>query len=284
MLKKIISQLLKNVAQSETLFQKIGKFFQRINSIIHTNRLIFLLQSQYKKEKNINSTDKNLMFVTDGIFEGLLLLSDNMYAGVILPTLTGCYEAELNPIFNKIIQKKYHNIINIGCAEGYYAVGLALKMPNTKVFAYDTEQVAQYECSQNATINKVTDRVIVKGFFAPEDFKNLSKTETNLVFTDCEGYEKMLFTAETVKHLRTTDVLVEIHDFVDATISQQMKTVFAETHDCEVVKYITDKERFATYHYPLIDKLHLQPTDVYLMYAENRWPQETEWFFFTVKK
>lgn len=283
MFKKIIRNILAFISTNTVAYKTIANPIKKVYAIINENRLIFLLQQQYIKDKKIQSVDKNIMFVTDGLFEGMQLVSQNMYAGVVLPTLTGCYESELNPIFHKIIQKKYQHIVDIGCAEGYYAVGLALKMPNTVIYAYDIEKIAQQECIKNATINGVKDRVIVNGFFSPDDFKNLSAQKSQLIFTDCEGYEKELFTTETVKYLTNIDVLVEVHDFVDATISQQLKTVFANTHDCEIVSYIPDKERFLNYKYPLIEALHLPATDKYQMYAENRWPQFTEWYFFTAK-
>jgi len=43
-----------------------------------------------------------------------------------MPTkLLGFYEQPLQPYIEQVIQTGYPTIINIGCAEGYYAVGLA---------------------------------------------------------------------------------------------------------------------------------------------------------------
>ncbi|HYT43403.1 MAG TPA: hypothetical protein VEP90_13780, partial [Methylomirabilota bacterium] len=49
--------------------------------------------------------------------------------------LTGNYEIELHPTINKAISRNPHIIVNIGSAEGYYAIGLALALPNAKVRA-----------------------------------------------------------------------------------------------------------------------------------------------------
>lgn len=53
--------------------------------------------------------------------------------------LLGCYEQPLQPYITTAIEKDYATILNIGCAEGYYAVGLARAMPGTTSLALDTD-------------------------------------------------------------------------------------------------------------------------------------------------
>src|SRR5947207_8629242 len=55
----------------------------------------------------------------------------------ILPKLLGSYETELHSIVEQVIAADHRVVINIGCAEGYYAVGLALRLPNSRVYAFD---------------------------------------------------------------------------------------------------------------------------------------------------
>jgi hypothetical protein len=49
----------------------------------------------------------------------------------LIPKLLGCYEAELHGVIACALNTTYDTIIDIGCAEGYYAVGLALHFPDT---------------------------------------------------------------------------------------------------------------------------------------------------------
>ena len=46
--------------------------------------------------------------------------------------LLGCYEQPLQPYIEEAIASAYPTILNIGCAEGYYAVGMTRRMPNTQ--------------------------------------------------------------------------------------------------------------------------------------------------------
>src|SRR4051794_40351820 len=45
--------------------------------------------------------------------------------GCHVPKLLGCYERELHGLVEAAVADGYDDIVNIGCAEGYYAVGLA---------------------------------------------------------------------------------------------------------------------------------------------------------------
>ena len=57
--------------------------------------------------------------------------------GCHIAKLLGCYEQPLQPFIEEAIEANYKTILNIGCAEGYYAVGMARRMPNTQVLAFD---------------------------------------------------------------------------------------------------------------------------------------------------
>ena len=45
--------------------------------------------------------------------------------GCHIAKLLGCYEQPLQPFIEEAIANAYPTILNIGCAEGYYAVGMA---------------------------------------------------------------------------------------------------------------------------------------------------------------
>ena len=55
--------------------------------------------------------------------------------GCHVAKLLGCYEQPLHPFIERAIQTAYQVVVNIGCAEGYYAVGMARRMPTTHVEA-----------------------------------------------------------------------------------------------------------------------------------------------------
>ena len=59
------------------------------------------------------------------------------------PYLLGLYEGELNPVWERVFQSKYTQIIDVGAKFGYYAVGLARRYPESRVVAFDTDPWAR---------------------------------------------------------------------------------------------------------------------------------------------
>src|SRR5229473_2239235 len=68
--------------------------------------------------------------VLNGPFQGMMLASGSA-EGCYVPKLLGCYEAELHPYVAEAAQRGYEAIINVGTAEGYYAIGMARLLPSS---------------------------------------------------------------------------------------------------------------------------------------------------------
>lgn len=68
--------------------------------------------------------------VMEGPIKGMDFLPQSA-EGCHIAKLLGCYEQPLLPYIEAAIQAGYPTIVNIGCAEGYYAVGMARRMPKT---------------------------------------------------------------------------------------------------------------------------------------------------------
>ncbi len=217
--------------------------------------------------------------VKHGTFKGMQCLQ-NIIDGCTFPKLLGSYERELHPILEKICKANYKEIVNIGCAEGYYAVGLAMRNPAAKVYAYDTDRKAIRQCREMARLNGVDKRIISGSFCGPETLKTIPFTEKGLIFCDCEGFEKELFTKETIPFLSNCDLIIEVHDFVDITISSHIRQLFEQSHDIEVIESVDDIKKAHTYHYKELEQYDLA-TRRFLL-AEYR-PCIMEWFYITAK-
>jgi hypothetical protein len=228
-----------------------------------------------------------------GLTNGLRLLTgDNVYAGPFkgmaltndavlayhAPILLGAYEHELHPIFEEAIAKNYARILNIGCSVGYYAVGLALRVPNARIEAFDIDADARNKCLEMARANGVEGRVHISGQFFGEDFIKYGDEKT-LVIMDIEGAEKDLLNPEAYPALRKMDVIVELHDLMDTTISKIVSGRFAQSHTIEIIKNRTslpDVENL------LPEDYYLDPYDHLLMGWECR-DGKTPWGVFRVK-
>ncbi len=154
--------------------------------------------------------------------------------GCHVAKLLGSYEQPLHPYIEQAINTEYDRILNVGCAEGYYAVGLALRMPNTKNLAFDTNPIAQEKCKQLAVKNGVEDRIETGALFSPEDFANYSSGRT-LVFCDIEGAELDLLNPDIAPALKQMDIIVEAHDCLIPGAADELTKRFAPSHNIERV-------------------------------------------------
>lgn len=218
--------------------------------------------------------------VRNGPFKGMLYPDFQSEGSTLFPKILGSYESELHPLFGQILDNDYSEIIDVGCAEGYYAVGMALRMPTARVFAYDISEKARLQCEKMAKLNGVDERMTVAAHCGPQALLKLDLTRRALVISDCEGYEKSLFTPEVVAALATHDILIETHDLFDISISPELRKRFAATHRLQTVASVDDLQKALYYDYP--ELAPYSPKQRYKLLAERR-RSIMEWFFFTPK-
>ena len=171
--------------------------------------------------------------VMQGPLAGLDFLPQSA-EGCHIAKLLGCYEQPLQPYIEEAIASAYPTILNIGCAEGYYAVGMARRMPNTQVLAFDLNPKAQEVCKDLALKNGIADRVKVGALFKPEDFETY-RNQKVLVLCDIEGAEKDLLNPEAAPALKHMDIIVESHECLLPGITQVLVDRFKETHHITLV-------------------------------------------------
>ena len=208
--------------------------------------------------------------VRNGIFKGMKYPDFKAAGSTIYPKFMGSYENELNPIFNKICKKKYDVIIDVGSAEGYYAIGMARLFTNTLVYAFDTDEYARNLCKQIAQMNYVDDRVIIKDKLDANELNEFDFNNRNvLIICDCEGYEKQLFNSENCKNLKNCDLLIETHDLFDLSISSYLINLFKNTHQNPIIiSSIDDNKKVQIYQFPETENLDLITKKI--IFAEER--------------
>lgn len=143
--------------------------------------------------------------------------------------LLGAYEASLVPIIETIIARAYPLVIDIGSAEGYYAVGLARRMQGSRILARDENPAAQDRCRRLAALNGVADRVEIGGRMDHADFA-VCLTQPTLILCDIEGAEATLLDPDAAPGLRQADILVECHDVMQPGLTDLLAQRFAATH------------------------------------------------------
>ena len=171
----------------------------------------------------------------------------------VLPKVLGSYEEPIQPWIEEIIScRKYDLIIDVGCAEGYYAVGFARRMPNVHVHAFDTDPRARERTSELAELNQVSDRVIIGAECTFDIFQTFGGRST-LVFCDIEGAEDYLLDPVKAPRLTECGIFVEAHDLFVPGVSDRLIARFASSHRVRMT--IDYPGRLAEYKLPGPDLL-----------------------------
>ena len=149
--------------------------------------------------------------------------------GALIARLLGTYESELHPHIEAIAARGLDGVIDVGCAEGYYAVGLARQL-GIPVHAHDILERARDACATLASRNGVSDRVIIGGEFAPEDFQAFAGRRM-LVLVDTEGAELGILDPVRGPALAAMSIIVETHDGYTPNALSTLVERFSATHD-----------------------------------------------------
>jgi hypothetical protein len=255
-MKKVILKLIYASVKNDKFWRFLTRTLYPLASILKHKRQEFELQQRLGADPELKSIFSGKK-VLNGPFKGLKYPSDESFGSALYPKFLGSYENEIIPIVEEVCNKEYANVLDIGCAEGYYAIGLALRMPKAMIHAYDTKAQARDLCTKMAEYNNVADRVITKTFCSADTLINFYFTGRGLIICDCEGYEKQLFTDASVKNLTYCDLIIETHDNLDPTISYYLQDLFSKSHSLTVVTSMDDLQKLKHSHFPELDHLDI---------------------------
>lgn len=264
---------MKRIVGCDSYWHQLDCFLRRLQETLFSYRV------HYLTEKIITlSTRKGIL---GGPFKGMKYPQAISAGSTILPKLLGTYEAELSEVFRSILAKGYQRVIDIGCAEGYYAIGLASRLENLEVFAFDISVDAQRLCQEMALANGVQERVYIGGECSAEYLSEFDYLSKSLILSDCEGAEKELFNESNRLQLAGVDILVETHDFLVPEVSVYLRNLFEESHCVKVINSISDSLKPDCYECPFVDEKNSHLREI--IFSEGR-PDNMQWLFLESRK
>ncbi|QFT76318.1 hypothetical protein [Erythrobacter sp. THAF29] len=149
--------------------------------------------------------------------------------------LVGSYENELYAWCEEIIERQYPVLLDIGTADGFYAVGFARRMPDTRIIGFDTDRWAR-EATQELAEENGTGNVEVLSMCSP-DWLHRNLEPDTLIFSDCEGYEMVLFNPNLLPGLLECDMVIELHERPAPGVEKAIRERFEGSHDIRMVTY-----------------------------------------------
>jgi hypothetical protein len=173
--------------------------------------------------------------VIDGPCTGLRYPADRL-PDVDAPVakLLATYERQLHEPLERAVDSGRSPFIDVGCADGYYAVGLALRHAELEVHAFDLARSARSLCADLAVSNGCADQIRVRGRCDTRQMAKL-RLDNALVLADVEGAEFELFSEEMVSLLGGTVVIIELHRPVEDPACAALLERFLSSHGAQAL-------------------------------------------------
>lgn len=197
----------------------------------------------------------------------------NSHGSMLLPKFLGTYEKELSAVLCDMTRDRPDVVVDIGSAEGYYAVGLAKLLPEARIITFDVNSRANAKLLKNAQLNRVANRIDIRQACTFDNLKSVLENALRpLIISDCEGYEFELLNPAKVEGLKNADMIVEIHPDQDNNTVSHFAERFSATHEIDV---ITSEKRTINDWPSRIASNKM--TDVEKLQALNERPSSQQW-------
>ena len=178
------------------------------------------------------------MTVQAGPFAGMRLIKEASWGdGALLTKLLGIYELEVQLSIDEFVARCPDVFINVGCGEGYYAVGVSRRLPSCVTYAIDANPEALDICHRAAEANGVAARLRLEVSNGRADNLRglLKNAKLPFIFADCEGCEKQLLLESDIVWFSSTLIIVECHEFEHHDIANKLLDKFGPTHECRLI-------------------------------------------------
>jgi hypothetical protein len=172
--------------------------------------------------------------------------------------LLGAYEEELQDYLKLTLDDPPDVFIDLGCAEGYYAVGFALAAHRTLVHAFELSRTLRRDCANLAALNGVSDRLVLHGAASGAALRTLPLAGS-LILCDCEGAEVDIFDSEVIGPLSDSRVAIELHEEARPGVQAQLIRRFADTHEARIIeaRLPRDTDRYPELHFLSVEEQEL---------------------------
>ncbi|MDY0922239.1 hypothetical protein [Leclercia sp. CFBP8987] len=153
-----------------------------------------------------------------GPFTGLHLDRETWWGKLDLGSqCLGLYEKEILNLIDAIEAGHYSTFIDIGAADGYYAIGMLVSGKVGRTICFEQTEKGRSVIAENWKKNNSVGELTIMGEANAASFAALNPValENAFVLVDVEGFEFELLTNEVLSLLRSSTVVIEIHHWMD---------------------------------------------------------------------
>jgi len=150
-----------------------------------------------------------------GPLKGFVLPKSSWWGGADRAAMIfGLYEIE---VMQLLLNKPYgyNTFVDLGAADGYYAVGLLKAKHFNNAYAFEISAKGRDVLALNAELNGVSQKLHIFGEATPKFYEVLSREEreSTVILVDIEGAEFNLLSDNVFQQLNKAIFIVELHDF-----------------------------------------------------------------------
>jgi hypothetical protein len=214
--------------------------------------------------------------VVGGPFKGMQYYGEAV-CGPWAPKIMGVYESELAPCLLNWSAISFQQIIDVGAAEGYYAVGCAMLWPQARVTAFESSEEGQRLLTRMVELNGLQSRVKIMGHCEQDALCAATLDgKSSLIIMDVEGAETHLLNPRDVPGLVNAYIIVEIHDCFDNRAGEIVSSHLKSSHVIKEVR--TQRRTFWDFYEPRAFWLRLWLLPYLKQYANEFRPGPMRWF------
>jgi hypothetical protein len=193
-----------------------------------------IIQSQ--REHLSNRVFKNYQgTIAFGLFKGLKLNAYTAWSGGkdTGAKILGLYESQ---ILNWIGDKHFDLFIDIGAADGYYAMGLLVSGRTNSAITFETSNADRDVSQHLAIVNRVLDQIEIKGpATEPEIIAVLPQGRNGLILIDIEGGEFDLISENILESAKHYHFIIELHEIFNDRLRKEFIEMCSKSHFVEVI-------------------------------------------------
>ena len=176
-------------------------------------KLYYKFTKKYWSILSYEHAKKHNFIVQYGIFKNLKMNHDISWGrGDIASKIYGFYE---NKIQQKLKDINNPILIDIGAADGFFAIGSLKSKICEFCYAFEETKKSRENLFKTAQINNVQNKLSIIGKATKDNFFSLLPSEINFskvtILCDIEGGEFDFFSDEILKTIKYSNIIIEIH-------------------------------------------------------------------------
>ena len=176
-------------------------------------KLYYKFTKKYWSILSYEHAKKHNFIVQYGIFKNLKMNHEISWGrGDIASKIYGFYE---NKIQQKLKDINNPILIDIGAADGFFAIGSLKSKICEFCYAFEETKKSRENLSKTAKINNVQKKLSIIGKVTKDNFFTLLPSKINFsevtILCDIEGGEFDFFSDEILATIRCSNIIIEIH-------------------------------------------------------------------------